>query len=83
MKKIWKPLLLIFVVGIMAADLFFDFRSDRAVGTAQAEQEATNDPSVADLPVGTQMGDLAPDFTGVTSMVMKSASRTCGGKPFW
>ena len=66
MKKIWKPLLLIFVAGIMAADLFFDYRSDQTVGTAQAEREAVNDPSVADLPVGTQMGELAPDFIGVT-----------------
>jgi thiol-disulfide isomerase/thioredoxin len=66
MKKIWKPLLLIVVAGIMGADLFFDYRAYQAVGTVQAEREAAGDLSVADLPVGTQMGDLAPDFTGIT-----------------
>lgn len=66
MKKVWKPLLLIFVAGLMAAGLFFGYRSDLAQGTVPAEREAVTDPAPAGLPVGTQIGERAPDFAGVT-----------------
>ncbi len=66
MKRVWKLLLLIFVAGLMAAGLFFDYRADMALGTAQAEREGVTDPALAGLPVGTQIGELAPDFAGVT-----------------
>jgi thiol-disulfide isomerase/thioredoxin len=58
MKKIWKPLLLIAVIGIIAADLFFDARSSNDNPNQLA--------STLDLPVGTTTGDLAPDFNGTT-----------------
>jgi thiol-disulfide isomerase/thioredoxin len=56
MKKLWKPLVLIAVIGVIAFDLFLDTRNGQAkpqVGTT-------------DLPVGTTVGKLAPDFTGNT-----------------
>ena len=58
MKKIWKPLLLIVVIGIIAADLYFDVRSSNDTSIQVA--------SSVDLPIGTLTGDLAPDFSGTT-----------------
>jgi thiol-disulfide isomerase/thioredoxin len=58
MKKIWKPLLLIVIIGIIAAELFFDYRSLLDTSTQLA--------STIDLPVGTNSGELAPDFSGTT-----------------
>jgi len=60
MKRIWKPLVLILVVGIMAADVFFD---QRAIAQSQTETAVQSD---LDLPVGTKVGELAPNFTGTT-----------------
>jgi len=60
MKRIWKPLVLILVIGIMAADLFFD---QRAIAQSQTETAVQSD---LDLPVGTKVGELAPNFTGTT-----------------
>lgn len=58
MKKIWKPLLLIGIIGIIAADLFFDSRSSIDTSTQVA--------STIDLPIGTNTGELAPEFSGTT-----------------
>ena len=58
MKKIWKPLLLIVIIGIIAAELFFDYRSSLDTSSQLA--------STIDLPVGTNSGELAPDFSGTT-----------------
>lgn len=60
MKRIWKPLVLILVIGIMAADVFFDQRA-----IAQSETEAAVQSDL-DLPVGTKVGELAPNFSGTT-----------------
>ena len=60
MKRIWKPLVLILVIGIMAADVFFD---QRAIAQSQTEAAVQSD---LDLPVGTRVGELAPNFSGTT-----------------
>ncbi|MGB2910726.1 MAG: TlpA disulfide reductase family protein [Anaerolineales bacterium] len=60
MRRIWKPLVLILVIGIMAADVFFD---QRAIAQSQTEAAVQTD---LDLPVGTKVGELAPNFTGTT-----------------
>lgn len=60
MRRIWKPLVLILVIGIMAADVFFD---QRAIAQSQTEAVVQSD---LDLPVGTKVGELAPNFTGTT-----------------
>jgi thiol-disulfide isomerase/thioredoxin len=60
MKTIWKPLVLVLVAGIMVADLFLDDRSGQEVETTFEDTPALN------LPVGTAVGELAPDFTGTT-----------------
>lgn len=61
MSKIWKPLVLILVAGIMAANLYLDYRAD-----AHTQTEEGSPLAVDDLPVGTSTEELAPDFTGVT-----------------
>ena len=59
-KKIWKPLVLILVVSVIAADLYFDYR-------ANAENPATQtSESTVDIPIGTSIGELAPNITGTT-----------------
>jgi len=60
MRRIWKPLVLILVIGIMAADMFFD---QRAIAQSQTEAAVQSD---LDLPVGTKVGELAPNFNGTT-----------------
>jgi thiol-disulfide isomerase/thioredoxin len=60
MRRIWKPLVLILVIGIMAADVFFD---QRAIAQSQTEAAVQSD---LDLPIGTKVGELAPNFTGTT-----------------
>ena len=60
MRRIWKPLVLILVIGIMAADVFFD---QRAIAQSQTEAAVQSD---LDLPVGTKVGELAPNITGTT-----------------
>jgi len=60
MKRIWKPLVLILVIGIMVADVFFD---QRAIAQSQTEAAVQSD---LDLPVGTRVGELATNFTGTT-----------------
>jgi thiol-disulfide isomerase/thioredoxin len=60
MKNFWKPIIIVLVAGIMAADVFLDQRT-------RAQVEAvTLGRSDLDLPVGTSVGKLAPDFTGTT-----------------
>lgn len=58
MKKIWKPLLLVVIIGIIAADLFFDARS--------SNENSVQVASTVDLPIGTNTGEFAPDFSGTT-----------------
>lgn len=60
MRRIWKPLVLILVIGIMATYVFLD---QRAIAQTQTEAEVQSD---LDLPVGTKVGELAPNFTGTT-----------------
>lgn len=60
MKTLWKPIVIILVVCIMAVDVFLDQRTN-----AQAEV-VTLAGSDLTLPVGTRIGELAPDFTGTT-----------------
>lgn len=56
MNKIWMPLVLILIIGVVAADLYFDSRDSLSSQVSEA----------IDLPVGTAAGELAPDFTGAT-----------------
>ncbi len=60
MKTLWKPIVIILVVCIMAVDVFLDQRTN-----AQAEV-VTLAGSDLTLPVGTRIGELAPDFNGTT-----------------
>ena len=59
-KKIWKPLVLILVVGVLAADLYYDYQADTQNQVAKTFETAL------DLPVGTSIGELAPDISGTT-----------------
>jgi thiol-disulfide isomerase/thioredoxin len=60
MNKIWKPLVLVLVVGLMAADIFFDYQ-------VSAQLQADNAvPATSDLSIGTTVGELAPDFIATT-----------------
>jgi thiol-disulfide isomerase/thioredoxin len=61
MNKIWKPLVLVLVIGIMAADMFFDYQVSAQV---QADNAVT--AGASHLTVGTTVGELAPDFTATT-----------------
>jgi thiol-disulfide isomerase/thioredoxin len=58
MKKIWKPLLLFVIIGIIAAVLFFNSRSSLDTPTQVAY--------ITDMPIGTNTGELAPNFSGTT-----------------
>jgi thiol-disulfide isomerase/thioredoxin len=57
MKQIWKPLVLVLVVGALAASLYFQVSSSN-------DREAAS--SLDDLSVGLSAGQIAPDFTGTT-----------------
>ena len=59
-KKIWKPVVLILVVGVLATDLFYDSRAN------SQNQFAEISTAALDLPIGTSIGELAPDITGAT-----------------
>jgi thiol-disulfide isomerase/thioredoxin len=59
-KKIWKPLVLILVVGVLAADLYYDSQANSQIQVAETSTAAL------DLPIGTSIGELAPDITGTT-----------------
>lgn len=56
MKRLWKPLVLLLVIGLIAVDLFFDKHDTNANQVNEA----------ADIPVGLTVGELAPDFSGTT-----------------
>lgn len=58
MKKIWKPLLVILILGIIAVDLFFDTRS--------SNERTSQQVTTIDLPIGISEGELAPEFSGTT-----------------
>ncbi len=62
MKKYWKLLVFVLVVGVIAADLILDWRA----GSGPTEQGVPADPAVASLPVGTQLGERALDFSGLS-----------------
>ena len=62
MRKFWKAVVLILVVGIMVADIYFDSLADSQIAT----DASTLASEVNNLPVGTAIGELAPDFTGTT-----------------
>ena len=59
-KKIWKPLVLILVVSVLATDLYFDYRANAKNPTVQTSE------STVGIPIGTSVGELAPDITGTT-----------------
>lgn len=66
MKKYWKPLVLILVIGIMVADVVLDYQTSVPVLGGSEENNHAVDPAVANLPVGTQTGERAPNIVGVT-----------------
>lgn len=57
MKRIWKPLVLVLVAGMLAASLYFQVNSRDSADRAS---------SLEDLSVGIGTGQVAPDFTGIT-----------------
>jgi peroxiredoxin len=57
-KRIWKPLVLVLVVGALATSLFFQSNS--------SSDEGESASSIDGLTVGINTGELAPDFTGTT-----------------
>ncbi|MFC1878937.1 TlpA family protein disulfide reductase [Chloroflexota bacterium] len=59
MKKYWKIIFLILVIGIMATDMVIDSRRSYAAQETQGQHPL-------DLPSGTAVGELAPDFSGQT-----------------
>jgi thiol-disulfide isomerase/thioredoxin len=61
MKKIWKVIILVLVVGIMTGDFILDYRAQ-----AQAQPQDTETAELLGLSVGIAVGELAPDFTGTT-----------------
>ncbi|MDX1436977.1 MAG: TlpA disulfide reductase family protein [Anaerolineales bacterium] len=58
MRKLWRPLVIIFVVGFMAADVYLD--------SLNARTEAPPPAADPNLAVGLAEGELAPDLSGVT-----------------
>jgi thiol-disulfide isomerase/thioredoxin len=60
MKKLWKPILIILVAAVMIVDIILDNR-------ATAQNPVIVSRSELDLPVGTAIGQLAPDFSGSTA----------------
>ena len=56
-KRIWKPLTLIIVAGILALIFYFQ------VSSRDAAEDAS---SLEGLEVGINAGEIAPDFTGTT-----------------
>ena len=56
-KRIWKPLTLIIVAGILALIFYFQ------VSSRDVAEDAT---SLEGLEVGINAGEIAPDFTGTT-----------------
>jgi len=61
MSKLWKSVILILVFGIMATDIIIDYRAVAGVTLA-----ITGDQDMQELPVGTGIGELAPDFNATT-----------------
>lgn len=61
MKRLWKPLVLMLVIGLVALDLFLDYRDSMANGDLVDQPVAS-----ADQRIGIAVGDLAPDFSGTT-----------------
>ena len=61
MKKIWRVIILVLVVGIMTGDLILDYRTQ-----AQAQPQDNETAELLGLSVGIAVGELAPDFTGTT-----------------
>jgi peroxiredoxin len=61
MKKIWRVIILVLVVGIMTGDLILDYRTQ-----AQAQPQDNEAAELLGLSVGIAVGELAPDFTGTT-----------------
>jgi thiol-disulfide isomerase/thioredoxin len=57
-NKIWKSLVLILVLSVLAVDLYFETRAN-AENTATQTSERTDD-----IPIGTSIGELAPDIAG-------------------
>ena len=56
-KRIWKPLILVLVTGVLALSLYFQVSSRADVESAS---------SLDGLSVGISAGEIAPDFTGTT-----------------
>ena len=56
-KRIWKPLILIIIAGILTASFYFQ---------ENLQDAAENASSLDGLSVGITAGEVAPDFTGTT-----------------
>lgn len=56
-KRVWTPLILVLIAGILTVSLYSMFRPRENTELAG---------SLEDLPVGITAGEIAPDFTGTT-----------------
>ncbi len=72
MNRYVKVFIVLVIVGVLAADLYFDYRSD------QARLDQAGD--IGSFPIGTSVGELAPDFTGTTVDGQKIQLRDLRGK---
>ena len=61
MGKLWKVVILIAVIGVMALDIFFDYKAQAHIQPGNSGVDA-----FANTNIGTSVGDLAPDFTAET-----------------
>ena len=62
MSKLWKVVILIVVIGVIALNIYFDYRAQANIQPGGAGAD-----TLANTEIGTSVGDQAPDFTGVTS----------------
>jgi len=60
LKRYWTALVLMLIVGVVGADLYFDSQADEQNPIEQSSE------AKLDLPVGTRIGELAPDIRGRT-----------------
>lgn len=61
MKRFWKVIILIFVVGTMVGDLLIDYRTQ-----VQAHPQDIQAAELLDRNIGIAVGDIAPQFSGTT-----------------
>ena len=61
MSKLWKVVILIVVLGVIALNVYFDYRAQANIQPGGAGAD-----TLANTEIGTSVGDQAPDFAGAT-----------------